>query len=320
MQLIHEYLADDGALKTGINPFRYQALLINQIAEERILILSSSFNNSLIKKRIKMITKSKNQGKPLLNLLAIIPVAILIFILTSAFNGVFSEEAATGNATFSLVSTNQVYPDNIVNPPDTIIKKTIIKKISSENPNDTIVTEKEEIITGDDAIYEVETLRHGGKGKHVIVIDDDDNISHVRDGERREVRVHVTAGRDTLHEVHGERHSESKYEVHVINSDATVEEIEIGDSVKHVKVIRRDNGKEVSKDKKVIIRHSDGREDSDILYIIDGKEFTGEEALKNIDPDQIESISVYKDENVSKYTARDYEGVIVIITKKGKKK
>ena len=47
IQLVHEYLADEGALNTGIDKLRYQALLINQITEDKLISLSSSFNHSL---------------------------------------------------------------------------------------------------------------------------------------------------------------------------------------------------------------------------------------------------------------------------------
>ncbi|HEX2396354.1 MAG TPA: M56 family metallopeptidase [Bacteroidales bacterium] len=321
MQLVHEYLADDGALKTGINRIKYQALLINQIAEERLVILSSSFNHSLIKKRITMITKTKTQGKSLLKLLAILPVATLIFLLTSAFNGVLSEEDPSGTDTFSVVNTTKDYPgDQVSTPPDTIIKKTIIKKISKDNPNDTIVTEKEEIITGEDVIHDPQIIRHSGGGQsHIIIIDDDGDVVRHRDGERRDVRVRV----ENDDERHTERFRESGYSVHVIDGDAVIEEInETDDSVKHVKIITRRGADELdlSKDQKIIIRHSGEPEHSGILYIVDGINHTEKEFMNTINPDDIESMNVIKGEGIKKYTDKDYEGVIVITTKKGKKK
>ena len=63
LHLVHEYLADEGTLNTGIDRLKYQALLLNQVTEERLICLSSSFNNSLIKKRMIMMTKSKNENQ-----------------------------------------------------------------------------------------------------------------------------------------------------------------------------------------------------------------------------------------------------------------
>ena len=63
----------------------------------------------------------------------------------------------------------------------------------------------------------------------------------------------------------------------------------------------------------VIIRTKDGS-DAQPVFLVDGKEVDG---IENLDPDQIESISVIKDPNdplVKKYSATD--GVILITTKK----
>jgi len=87
VQLVHEYLADEGVLNTGTDKLKYQALLVNQIAEERLICLSSSFNHSLIKKRIIMMTKSKlNQG-PKLRILVLIPLATILFAGVACVNG-----------------------------------------------------------------------------------------------------------------------------------------------------------------------------------------------------------------------------------------
>ncbi len=87
MQLVHEYLADEGALSTGIDRLRYQALLVNQITEEKLIRLSSSFNHSLIKKRMIMMTKSKFNQQTKLKIIALIPLAAVIFLGIACVNG-----------------------------------------------------------------------------------------------------------------------------------------------------------------------------------------------------------------------------------------
>lgn len=329
MQLVHEYLADDGALDTGINRFKYQALLINQIAEERLVVLSSSFNHSLIKKRITMMTNTRIQRKSLLKLLVLFPAATLVFLLMSMYNGVSADVPSSETATFSMVNTGAM-PDASL-PPDTIIKKTITKKISKDNPTDTLIEEKTEVITGEDALKEFDIVEHSDGGvNHVIVIRDGDGTTeHRRNGERREVRVHSIDG----DEHHTEVKHENRYTVHVIDGEAVVETIdEDGDSVKHVKIVTKRSGDiahtdkelshtdmELSKDKKIVIRHT-GDKKEDILYIVDGVKYTDEEFIKTIDPDNIESMNVVKGEDVRKYSNGDYEGVIIITSKKGKKK
>jgi hypothetical protein len=87
VQLVHEYLADEGALSTGIDRLRYQALLVNQVAEERFILLSSSFNHSLIKKRMIMMTKSEFNRGTKLKILAVIPLSIILFLGVGCVNG-----------------------------------------------------------------------------------------------------------------------------------------------------------------------------------------------------------------------------------------
>lgn len=87
VQLVHEYLADEGVLSTGTDKLRYQALLVNQVAEERLICLSSSFNHSLIKKRMIMMTKSKFKQGSKLKIYALIPLAAILFIGVACVNG-----------------------------------------------------------------------------------------------------------------------------------------------------------------------------------------------------------------------------------------
>lgn len=87
VQLVHEYLADEGVLNTGTDKLRYQALLINQAAEESLICLSSSFNHSLIKKRMIMMTKSKFNQSSKLRILTLIPLAAMLFVGVAFING-----------------------------------------------------------------------------------------------------------------------------------------------------------------------------------------------------------------------------------------
>ena len=93
VQLVHEYLADKGVLSTGIDKIRYQALLINHVAEERLICLSSGFNPvsqpgrySLIKKRMIMMTKSKLNHGSKLKLWILIPLAAILFTGVACIN------------------------------------------------------------------------------------------------------------------------------------------------------------------------------------------------------------------------------------------
>ncbi len=55
----HEFLADQAVLASGISRGYYKKLLLNQFAGEQ-LVIANNFNYSLIKKRIKMMSKLKS--------------------------------------------------------------------------------------------------------------------------------------------------------------------------------------------------------------------------------------------------------------------
>jgi beta-lactamase regulating signal transducer with metallopeptidase domain len=62
IHLLHEYLADEGTLNSGVETITYQSMLINQVAEEHLVVIPSSFNNNNLKKRLIMMTQKKNDG------------------------------------------------------------------------------------------------------------------------------------------------------------------------------------------------------------------------------------------------------------------
>lgn len=115
IQLVHEYLADEGALSTGIDRLRYQALLLNQSAEERLICLSSSFNHSLIKKRMIMMTKSKFNQKSKLRILTLVPITAFALLLTAGVNGLYAKptEMASSNLKTLPVSPSRTSADTI---------------------------------------------------------------------------------------------------------------------------------------------------------------------------------------------------------------
>lgn len=214
--LVHEYLADEGALSTGIDKLQYQALLINQIAEERLICLSSSFNHSSIKKRMIMMTKRKFNPYTKVKFLALIPVSLVLLVLVSC--------------------TNDVVTDS---------------NLSSK-----------------------------------LNLPDADNVVYVLDG-------NVVADVSDIS-------ADSIATVNVVKSENRIEVF--------TKAYARKNG-QVSVRK---IELTDAKK----LFIIDGVEQSNDDALKNLDPETIESINVIKDKDSMKdYTSDDYDAVLIVTTK-----
>jgi len=292
MQLVHEYLADEGTLGTGIDRFRYQALLINQTTEERLICLSSSFNSvcrpgrhSLIKKRMIMMTKNKINRKTKLKLLTLIPISASLFFVVAILNGLLAENVRAvdpGRALTRIGFEGSAGPNSGYSAIalDTIKKKTITKIINKENPQDTVITETMIIEVTDDA--------------------------------DKKIKVIVNSKPDSVK-------IKSKTVSIVINKQVNNLETLDTDSVTTIEVIKQDDGGERIITKNTVeIRQSTGKESSKILYIVDGVPCLEKDPLSKLDPDQIISIEVVKGAESKEFTDKDYDGVIVIKTKAAK--
>jgi TonB family protein len=73
---VHEYLADDGVVSNGIEKINYQELLYQQASGAMALSIPNSFNYSLTKKRIIMLTKIKSRKSAIGRLIWFAPVLL----------------------------------------------------------------------------------------------------------------------------------------------------------------------------------------------------------------------------------------------------
>lgn len=87
INLTHEFLADEGAIQSGIDSLHYQALMVNQVAEANIVSVTSHFNKSLLSQRIKMIANSRLYKKAKYKILVLAPVALVLFLFIAGVNG-----------------------------------------------------------------------------------------------------------------------------------------------------------------------------------------------------------------------------------------
>ncbi len=77
LQSIHEYEADEEVLRQGIDAKTYQLLLIKKAVGTRLYSMANSFNHSNLKKRITMMLKEKSSPWGRMKCLYVIPVAAL---------------------------------------------------------------------------------------------------------------------------------------------------------------------------------------------------------------------------------------------------
>jgi len=97
---VHEFIADEGALKFSGSKKEYALLLVSQTFETPINnLVNPFFNQKLLKQRIMMIQKNKSQKSALLKYLLAVPLFVLMLTLSSASiaknEAVISSEKAT---------------------------------------------------------------------------------------------------------------------------------------------------------------------------------------------------------------------------------
>ena len=74
LRLLHEYQADEGVIKNGIDATQYQLLLVRKAVGEQRFSLASGFKHAKLKNRIKMMFKHNSSGWVRWSYLALIPI------------------------------------------------------------------------------------------------------------------------------------------------------------------------------------------------------------------------------------------------------
>lgn len=95
VKAVHEYLADKGVLENGYKKTDYQELLFNQTFGIQFFALTNNLNQSLIKRRLTMMSKSKTNKFAILKVMAAIPLAMLL-IFACARNTEIKNEISEG--------------------------------------------------------------------------------------------------------------------------------------------------------------------------------------------------------------------------------
>jgi TonB family protein len=92
IKTLHEYLADEGVLHSGVDAKVYGALLFEQSTGIQINDLANNFNKSLLKRRFTMMTKKRTSKLSRLKLLFVIPLALTMVFAISFSPEVMAQE------------------------------------------------------------------------------------------------------------------------------------------------------------------------------------------------------------------------------------
>ena len=88
LRLLHEFEADEGVIKKGIDATQYQLLLVRKAVGDQRFSLASGFQHAKLKNRIEMMLKSTSSGWMRWSYLALIPLlAVLMYACNSPKSG-----------------------------------------------------------------------------------------------------------------------------------------------------------------------------------------------------------------------------------------
>ena len=123
LQELHEYEADDAVLRSGANIKDYQYLLIRKAVSKSGYSVANSFNHSILKNRITMMSKSKSPLSRGLRVLYLIPLTCIglgiqartIYVAPDKDNEKILSERLSGTARTGVFQKNQaVLPEIVV--------------------------------------------------------------------------------------------------------------------------------------------------------------------------------------------------------------
>ena len=123
LQELHEYEADDAVLRAGTNIKEYQYLLIRKAVSKSGYSVANSFNHSILKNRITMMSKSKSPLSRGLRVLYLIPLTCIglgmqartIHVAPDKDNEKILSERLSGTARTGVFQKNQaVLPEIVV--------------------------------------------------------------------------------------------------------------------------------------------------------------------------------------------------------------
>ena len=91
-ELIHEFEADKAVIDSGANPKEYKLMLVNAVAANRGMAMTSWLKQSNLKKRIDMMDKKQSSGWRRLRVLFIPAIAYFFLFATANVNVVRAQE------------------------------------------------------------------------------------------------------------------------------------------------------------------------------------------------------------------------------------
>lgn len=341
LQTIHEFIADEEAIGNQ-NTEAFAKLLLETHYGTHFLNPIHPFNYSSIKRRLAMLTKSNKTEYSYLRRVMALPIMLIAL-------AIFSIKVNAVNRIQNL--ENKIEEAFIEIQADTIKKKSsndkttvILEKVNGDKGKK---VKKIVIIDGKTTISDlkpedIESIRLIKKDgvklereakdlkelavKGYTIIADSVVFKNDKNNDIMIITTKSKNGKDqSVYMVDPSDKSESK-KLYIINPSDVIEIEKLGEKVKNLKgeKLSQSDGRaeklriesEFRAEKPETKLSGSNKDINDAVYMIDGKIVDGS-AFKNLNPSDIQSVSVLKGENAEKkYRDLKGKGVIEIITKK----
>ncbi len=350
----HEFLADEYALRHSPNPAIYRAALLNQMFGGPVITLANSFNYSINKKRFNMMKPITYSPFRKLKLLLVLPLIAGVFYAFATPEYKFVQASAEHqiNQPQSQSAGDSIQANS---NQEKIVKGKIVDEQGNLLKNATIIVAGTTIGTVSDASGNFELKMTGDSplvvsyvGYETAKLSPDFSKEMKITMKRAVIGIEVVGNNPTDSEiirtsdpvltfVDGKETSEedlTKISPDRIESISVLRKKEITDKYgekgkngvvlitlkksptieSNSKEIEANNSNNVtiSEPQSINIKSKDGKQP---LLVIDGV-FADNKKLEDIDPNTIQSMSVWKDEKaIEKYGSKGNDGVIEITTK-----
>jgi TonB family protein len=275
---VHEYMADDEVLKQGVSKGKYQALLVNQALGGPVFTISHQFNQSLILKRIVMMTKMKSPQLAKIKVLLFIPLTAILLMAFSNPEPLMNPVVEKVQSFTQQITDSRLLPDNL----------------TSQNPSDLekgSITIKGKVIDG--------STSKPIKGVNIIV---------------QGTTTGTTSDENGAFEIKADGSNILLVFSHISYATSIVEY----KSDNKAAVIKMDKGthdlntiivKTPGDNQETGIKP--------YPYVLVDGVAVNEETFKALDPNKIESVNILKDESATAvYGEKGKNGVILVVTKK----
>ncbi|MFK2818691.1 M56 family metallopeptidase [Flavobacteriaceae sp. LMIT009] len=139
---LHEFIADQEALKTEEKQEYYQSLLAQVFETQNISFINTFFKESLIKKRIVMLQKNRSERINLLKYLFLVPMILGMLVYTSSYaQEIKQEQQDDNNLVKTLLEDSNTEDLSITTKSEEQLKNVKVNEQKEDNSKTTTLTD-----------------------------------------------------------------------------------------------------------------------------------------------------------------------------------